>query len=246
MLDRDLLHSLDPVLWAREKLALQLDAVQAGLLQRRGSRELLNCCRQFGKTTVTSVGVLHELTHLPGSRVVVMAPSARQSGLLVSAVADLARRCEIACAPLPGGDPGLVLPCGELIALPGSEATTRGLAGVTWLIFDEAARVSNELYHSARAYLATTGGRCWLLSTPFGRRGFFYDEHQAGRYAITRVTGAECPRISAAFLAEQEASMPAAWFRQEYCCEFTSVDDAVFDHDLVLQSMSSEVEPLCL
>jgi hypothetical protein len=40
--------------------------------------------------------------------------------------------------------------------------------------------------------------------------------------------------------------LPDAWFRQEYCCEFTSTDEGVFDHDLVISSLSAEVEELCL
>lgn len=108
------------------------------------------------------------------------------------------------------------------------------------------ARIRLSGCHSRRAYLATTNGRVSLLSTPFGKRGFFFHEHESGRWDITRVPAPECPRISAAFLAEQRASMPEAWFRQEYLCEFTSVTDAVFDRDLVLESLSPEVEPLCL
>jgi hypothetical protein len=243
-LQRDLLYALDVELWARERLGLVLDPVQADLLSRRGHRELLNCCRQWGKTTMTAAGALHECVYLPGSRVVVVAPSLRQSSILVAAVERLAKVAGVEVLPLRGDDPGLRIGGGELVALPSSESTTRGLSGVTWLIFDEAARVSNDLYYSARAYLATTGGRCWLLSTPFGRRGFFFDEFQAGRYRATSVAAMDCARISAEFLAEQAASMPASWFAQEYCCEFTATDDGVFDHALVLASLSDEVKPL--
>jgi hypothetical protein len=179
-----------------------------------------------------------------GSFVVLVAPTARQSGLLLSRVAGLAGKAGIPCSPLPGPDAGLRFACGDVVALPGSEATTRGFAGATWLIVDEAARVSDDLFRSCSAYLATTNGRIWLLSTPFGRRGFFYDEHEAGRYRVTRVAAADCARISAGFLAEQAASMPAAWFAQEYGCEFCAVDDGVFEHGLVLASLSSEVKPL--
>lgn len=244
MLERDLLYGLDPVLWARERLEISLDPVQADLLSRRGHRELLNCTRQWGKTTVTALGALHECTYVSGSRVVVVAPSLRQSALLLRRVEELAHRAGVAVESLPGPDPGLRLPCGRVVALPSTEATTRGLAGVTWLIFDEAARVSNDLFHSASAYLATTDGRCSLLSTPFGRRGFFYDEHEAGRYRVTTVRAEDCARISSAFLQEQRLTMPASWFAQEYGCEFTSLEDGVFDHALVLASLSEEVKPL--
>ena len=44
------------------------------------------------------------------------------------------------------------------------------------LILDEAARVPDELYAALRPMLAVGGGRLVLLSTPFGKRGFFWRE----------------------------------------------------------------------
>jgi hypothetical protein len=246
MLERDLAYALDPVAFAAERCKIVLDPVQAELVRSRGRRELVNCTRQWGKTTSTAVAALHEGNYVRGSLTILISATQRQSLLLLSRIADLSAVAGIAASPIAGADPGLRLPVGEVIALPGSEATTRGFSGCTWLIVDEAARVPDALYHSARAYLATTDGRVWLLSTPFGQRGFFYHESQSGRYRVTRVPAADCPRISPAFLQEQKASMPASWFAQEYCCEFTSVDDAVFTHDEVVRSLSGEVEPLCL
>jgi len=241
---RDLLFALDPVLWCRDVLGLALDPQQARLVASRGRRELLNCSRQWGKSTATAAAVLHEAVYVPGSRTVVVAPSARQSSLLLASVEGFANRAAVAFSPLGGDDPGLRFAGGEIIALPSAEATTRGLSGVTWLIVDEAARVGDDLWHSVRAYLATTGGRIWLLSTPFGQRGFFYEESKSGRYHVTRVPASECPRISPEFLQEQKVSMPLAWFLQEYACEFTSVDGGVFDHGLVAASLSDDVEAL--
>jgi len=246
VLSRDLLQALDPVRFCSERLQLSLDAVQARLLRRRSHRSLLNCTRQWGKSTTTAIAALHEGAYAAGSKTIVLSPTQRQSSLLLAKVSELAEAAGIAARRLAGEDPGLQLPAGVLIALPGAEATTRGFAACTWLIIDEAARVPDALFYSARAYLATTNGRLSLLSTPFGKRGFFYNEHESGRWDVTRVPATECPRISPEFLAEQRASMPEAWFRQEYLCEFTSLEDGVFDHDLVLSAISDDVEPLCL
>lgn len=246
MLASDLRCALDPVRFCGDRLHLEMDAWQADLLRRRGLRELLNVTRQGGKSTSTAAAALHEGAYVPRSKTIVISPSQRQSSLLLASVCEFAERAKIRTRPHPGEDPGLLLPAGELVALPGAEATTRGLAGCTWLIVDEAARVPDALFYSARAYLATTNGRTWLLSTPFGKRGFFFSEHESGRWRVTRVPATACPRISAEFLEEQRASLPDAWFRQEYLCEFTSVEHGVFDHDLVLESVTPEVEPLCL
>jgi hypothetical protein len=245
-LARDLRYAMNPVLFAAERLGLDLDPWAARLVRDRGQRELVNVTRQGGKSTSTAAGALHEGAYVERSKTVVISPSQRQSSLLLASVQEMAERAKVRIRPHPGEDPGLLLPRGEFIALPGAEATTRGLARCTWLIVDEAARVPDALYYSAQAYLATTNGRIWLLSTPFGKRGFFYVEHEAGRFRVTRVPATMCPRVSAGFLADQHASLPDAWFRQEYCCEFTSVENAMFDHDLVLRSVDAGLEPLII
>ena len=242
----DFRYALDPVAWITEKLRLDLDPVQRGLVASRGRRDLLNCTRKFGKTTTIAAVATHEANYIRGSKTVVVAPSGRQSSILLDTVGEFAEVGQIRTTPLKGGDPGLVFPSGVLIALPGAEATTRGLKGTTWLVVDEAARVPDQLFYAIRPFLANTNGRMTLMSTPFGKRGFFYTEHESGRWTVTKVTAPECPRISPEFLAEERLVLPDAWFRQEYMCEFTSVDRGVFDHDAVMASLSGDVDPLCL
>jgi hypothetical protein len=133
----------------------------------------------------------------------------------------------------------------RIISLPGTEATVRGYSGVRLLVVDEAARVADDLYYAIRPMLAVSGGRMICLSTPFGKRGFFYEEwtNRQGWDRI-RITAHECPRISPNFLAEERASIGEWWFRQEYECEFVDISDQVFGHDLVMQALSADVKPL--
>ena len=58
--------------------------------------------------------------------------------------------------------------------------TIRGFSALSLLIFDEAAQVPDELYVALRPMLATTNGALWLLSTPYGKQGFFYNEWARG------------------------------------------------------------------
>ena len=243
-LTRDMRHALDPVAFARERLAFAADAVQASLLSSSGS-QLLCCTRQFGKSTVTAAAVLHQ-AHYVASRTIIVSPGQRQSDLLLAKVEEFARVAEIPFTRVAGDDPCLQFASGVVIALPASEATTRGFGGCTWLIVDEASRVPDPVFYAALPFLATTNGRVWLLSTPFGQRGFFFREHEGGRFAVTRVTAPECSRISPEFLANAKAMQPDSWFRQEFLCEFTSIDGAVFDPDVVLASFTDELEALCL
>ena len=247
MLAADLRHALNPAIWVEEKLGFELDPLQRRLLMSRAHRDLLNCTRKWGKSTTVGAAATHEATYMRRSKVVVVAPSLGQASILLSFVERFADAAKIRTTPYRETEhAGIVLPCGPVIALPGSELTARGLEGTTWLIIDEAARVPDALFYAVRPFLANTNGRMTAMSTPFGKRGWFYVEHGSKRWNVTQVKATDCPRISPAFLAEERLVLPEAWFRQEYLCEFTSVEHAMFDHDQVLSSLSSEVKPLCL
>ena len=134
---------------------------------------------------------------------------------------------------------------GSIYSLPGKEDTIRGFSGVTLLVIDEAARVPDTLYYAVRPMLAISNGRLVCLSTPFGRRGFFFEEwHSKSLWRRTLIKATECPRISADFLAEERASLGSHWFRQEYMCEFVENDTQLFSESLVRSSLSADIEPL--
>jgi hypothetical protein len=135
----------------------------------------------------------------------------------------------------------------RIVALPGSkEATIRGYSSVALLVVDEAARVSDTLYQSVRPMLAVSGGRLVLLSTPFGKRGFFHHEYTEGGpgWERVKITAPELARIDPRWLADERNRIGDWWYRQEYMCEFVETDDQVFGYDDVMRAISSEVPPL--
>ena len=113
------------------------------------------------------------------------------------------------------------------------------------LIIDEAARVSNALYYSVRPMLAVSQGRLVVMSTPFGKRGWFFDEWENGTsWERTRVTAEECPRITQEFLDEERTALGPRWYRQEYFCSFEETVDSVFCQSDIDESLMDEIEPL--
>ena len=84
-------------------------------------------------------------------------------------------------------------------------------------------------YNSLRPTLATTNGAIWLLSTPQGRRGFFYDSWESNSWTKLEATAPECPRISSEFLDEERRLHGAAFFKREYLCDFGYADESYFD-----------------
>jgi hypothetical protein len=63
----DLKAALDLAVWAMQKLGFDPDSWQAEVLRSSNKRILLNCSRQSGKSTITSVLALHTATYQPGS-----------------------------------------------------------------------------------------------------------------------------------------------------------------------------------
>jgi hypothetical protein len=133
----------------------------------------------------------------------------------------------------------------RIISLPGDEATIRGYSGVSLLIVDEASRVVDPLYYSIRPMLAVSGGRLIALSTPYGKRGWYWEEWTGeGPWTRVQITAHQCPRISAEFLAEEEKAIGERWYRQEYFCSFEDVIDQVFSFDDIQAACDDSVQPL--
>ena len=193
---------------------------------------------------MAAVIALHRALAVPGSLVLCLAPALRQSqelfGKVLGFYRDLGR-------PVPAEAEqrlGLELSNGSRIAaLPGSERTVRGFSGVDLLIVDEAARVDDALVYSVRPMLAVSGGAMMLLSTPYGRRGIFFEEWTGSEpWERYEVPAPECPRIPAAFLEAERRSMPEYWFAQEYLCEFRETEDQLFTHEMIEGARADDLE----
>jgi len=222
------------------------DEWQEDLLRSEASRVLLNVARQAGKSTIAGLIGLHRALYHPGSLVLCLAPSERQAKELFAKMAASYRTLGHVIPTDSYRKLGMHLSNGSRIeALPGTEKTIRGFSGVDLLIVDEAARVADELYYAVRPMLAVSGGRLMMLSTPFGKRGVFYEEWTGGsaweRYTVT---ASECPRIPPSFLEEERKTLGAWWFAQEYECRFMDTVDQVFQTDVIDKAITDEVAPL--
>ncbi len=243
--DLDLAHALDPVSWSRKMLKFEPDAAQQQVLCPHSKRMLLNCSRQWGKSTTTAAKAVHRALHFRGALVVAMSPSARQTGELLRKMAGFLRMCHQEIRGDGDNEQSFALDNGSrIVGLPGGEATIRGFSSVSLLIVDEAARVPDASYRAARPMLAVGGGSLLLLSTPFGKRGFFYEEWTGtNQWSRIRVPASECSRIPAGFLEEERRSLGDMWFRQEYGCEFIDTDSQMFGRDLVDSALDRDLEP---
>ena len=238
---------LDPTI-VMSRSGMTPDPWQAELIRDTVNWWLLLCTRQGGKTQAISALALATALNLKGALVLILTPSERQSkevlrcvsqyylslyGVPVRSDAITALKME-----LPNGS--------RIVALPGSsEKTIRVYAGVTLLLVDEAARVEDALFHSITPMLATSGGRLIMATTPWFKRGYFFNQWQNGGDAWKRVkvTANDCPRISRSFLAREKKSKPHHWYMQEYYCKWGSAAAALFDPDMCDALLTDQVVP---
>lgn len=207
----------------------QLEVLTGGWDQCR-----LCCGRQVGKTTtMAALAVKTMLVEFP-ARVVVTSPSEKQSAELLNR--HVRPMMESIGWPVPLAKPAnelsFELENGSMIeALPGNERTNRGISSVRLLIVDEASRVGDDLYKAMKPVVAMAGGRVIAGTTPFGKRGWFFDEFTRPAppdWLRIRVRASMCARYPREFLDGQRAEMGDRWFNQEYEASFEDMIDAVF------------------
>ncbi len=238
----------DIIAFAR-RLGFEPDEKQEEVLRSNAKRGILNCSRQWGKSTVSAVKAVHRAMTRPGSLVLVACPTARQSGEWVRKAEGLIQKLGIKTRGDGVNAISVLLPNGSrIVGLPGTRAQggVRGFSAVSMLIVDEAAQMDPAMYKALRPMLATGDGDLWMMSTPFGKQGFFHQTWEAGGedWHKVRVTGAECGRIKASFLETERKELGTAWFAQEYECSFVDNGMQLFPRALVEGAFTDDVAPL--
>lgn len=245
---RDTARMLDPVLMAQD-CGITPDEWQADVLRSSERRQLLLCARQSGKTTTTAIKGLHRAIYTTAALVVIVSPSQRQSAEMLRTLKGL--HAQLDGAPKLVSESVLKIEFehkSRILALPGTEKTIRGLAGVDLVIIDEAARVDDELLAAVRPMLATKrDGELIALTTPAGKRGWFYDAwhgKSGTHWSRVRVSARDNPRISQEFLDEELRNYGAMRFAEEYELAFIDADESAFPSTVIESAFTNELRPL--
>jgi hypothetical protein len=208
------------------------DPWQVNLLRSKAETVYANTTRQGGKSLVAGAVALQVALTSDGSTTLIVSPSERQSiELLQEKILPLYRKLGRPLGLLRDSQTSVRFGNGSrIVALPGKEETIRSFSAVSLLILDEAARIPDPLFYSVGAFLAVSHGRMLAMSTPFGQRGWFYEEWRgAGAYERFEVPASMCPRIPAKFLEEERRKMGPRWFAQEYGNSFEAATGSVFN-----------------
>ena len=113
----------DPVRLAKG-LSVAPDPWQARVLRSTAPRLHLNCSRQVGKSTVTSILALHKALYTPGATILIISPTDRQSSELFLKIAAFYKTLG-----QPAGRAGtLTCPVGEATPAPPRQPPNRASA----------------------------------------------------------------------------------------------------------------------
>ena len=218
---------------------MEPDPWQRSLLTSESKRSLLLCTRQAGKSTTTAVLALWQLLYRPGSLVLMVSPSLRQSQELYRKMHDFYTDLGRPVAEKNSSALRLELVNGSrCLSLPATESTIRGYSAVDLLLIDEASRVEDDLYRAVRPMLAVSDGTLVAMTTPWGKRGWFYEEWDgSGNWERHKITAYECPRITAEFLEEERKALGDWWFRQEYLCEFNENQSTLLELESIKRAL---------
>lgn len=221
-----------------------LDDWQKEVLEAKGNI-VVRSGRQCGKSTIIAKLAAREAAENAGKTIMVVAAVERQAYLLFEKILSelmlnygkLIRsgkdRPTKSLVRLKNGSKIYCLPTG---------LTGYGIRGFTidMLIADEAAFIPQDVFDSVIPSLAARsklGARIILLSTPFGRQGYFYQAFSDPTYTAFHVSSEECDRIDKNWLTHQKETLSRRTYAQEFLGEF--VDDLLqfFPDELIRKCM---------
>ena len=224
------------------KYAVEWDKWQREVLEYDGNITI-RAGRQVGKSEVISEKAVRFASEHDETTTLIIAASQRQSSLLfekvVAKLSDedlLADKPTMTKAVLKNGSRIYCLPTGR---------TGHFIRGYTidMLIADEAAFIPETVWLAITPMIAvsrqTRGmGHIVLLSTPFGKGGYYYNSFTDKDFRSWHVSSEKCKRIPREFLRKEKARMSKTEYAQEYLGEFTDEYNQFFPTDLIKKCMT--------
>lgn len=151
---------------------------QKAVANSRRKRKVINGARQSGKSTIVAGIPAHAARFYPGSLSIIGAPTEHQAKETMTKVINFCkadpdypelRKCSTEEVELVNGS--------RIIVRAATSNAFRGYSCPRVIMLDEASRIEEEAYTSGARPMLTDNPDCelFLISTPFGREGFFYN-----------------------------------------------------------------------
>jgi len=197
--------------------------------------------RQIGKSTACAIKAIHTAFSRQ-SKVLVVSPSLRQSGLMFATIRQYIGESELLRGSLVDDTKTYIrLSNGsELWCLPDSPAQIRGFSKVSTVIVDEANFCSQELLRAVQYSLLTVlGSQLFMISSPWSIEHWFYRYYQDGQdkkdptIASFHYTYEASPLIQKDYVERMKDKITDEEYRTEILGEWIGDEDAYFDYELV-------------
>lgn len=211
------------------------DPWQRTLLRSTADRILILASRQIGKSTSVAFVALNEAYLNSDALILLSSKTERQAGeifqkiaryhkqlQLVETVRDMALQLELSNGS-------------RIIALCGEGDNFRGFSDPRLCVIDEGSIVSDSVMTALMPMLIVSGGRLIALSTPKGKRGWFWEQYTNGSHDWERhnARADQSPRISKQRLEEQRRSLGERLYSQEFENEFIEAEGQLFSDETI-------------
>ena len=226
---------------------MQLDNWQEQVLATK-SNLVLRSGRQVGKSTIIGLKAAKYALLNSNKLIMVISKTERQAGLLFTKI--LANIVNIDKTQIKKGKDR---PTKQRIRLKNNSTihclpagdTGYGIMGFTidLLIADEAAFIPEEVWNSIIPALAVTHGCIWLLSTPFIKKGYYYECFNDPTFTSFHQSSEECPRRDDIFLAHKKSILTKAQYAQMYLGMFVDELMQFFSDAIIVKACKGKRIP---
>lgn len=142
------------------------------------NRIILLCSRQAGKSTIVSSIPCHTAKYQSGSLNIVIAPTEDQAKEDILKIKDFIAHDPTYPELKRDGSDVIALDNGSrIIVVVATDRSARGYSKPRTVVLDEASRIPDVVYKSGVVPMMNHNpqGKIYMLSTPFGKTGFFYN-----------------------------------------------------------------------
>lgn len=200
--------------------------------------------RQVGKSTACAIKILHEALRGDNRVVLVIAPTQSQSDELFLKVRDMLYNSRLASALkiLIRRETQSQFHFFNGSRIISKTASWEGVSvrGFTpnLIVIDEGAYVRDNVFLAIEPMLSASGGQLVLSSTPFGKRGRFYQAFLDNkRFRCFRAKTSDNPLVKPEYLESLKKSMTHNEYLQEIDGEFVDEGVTYFSYDLLLKAV---------
>lgn len=224
------------------------------ILNDESTRILLCCARQIGKTTTVAIKALHYAYFNSPKNIIIVSATKNQSKEVIYRMRQLLRTARFTTwtelSPTARDSKSeLVIRSKDkksqsrIISLPATDAGRGYTADIA--IVDEAAFIENGDYifnQVVEPMTSRTKGSIMLLSTPNGKRGFFWNCYHSDYYSVYHFDWQVNPETKEEEMKEKRTRMTTREFQAEYEARFVASKSAYFTHEEIKKAISDEAD----